>query len=386
MLKNHRMLWIVGGLVLVALLAACGTPATATPKPAATSASAPANAVIAEGHLVPAQDATLAFQVRGTVTEIVVKIDDAVKQGDVLARLGGESDAAYSAAQLELTSAQQAYDDFTRNMPLNIALAWQTYMSAQKVRADALKKWNDLDVKDIEDRMKEQQDVLDQRVIDLKDAQAEFDPYKDKPENDFQRKNAFDKLVSAQENLDEANRKLESITRERDTVRVALDSAIATEAEAKLNYESALNGNTQGGALVEQMTLLKTRLTAAQAQVASFTITAPFDGIVMDVNVSVGDQVGPETWAVKVADTSAWYIETSDLTELEVVKVAEGQKVTFVPDALPDVKMSGVVEQISQAFILQNGDILYKVKIKVDTMDARALWGMTVEVTFESMQ
>jgi len=67
-------------------LAACGTPATATPEVVATPA--PANAVIAEGHLVPARDATLAFQARGTVSEVRVKIGDAVMEGDVLARLG----------------------------------------------------------------------------------------------------------------------------------------------------------------------------------------------------------------------------------------------------------------------------------------------------------
>jgi multidrug resistance efflux pump len=368
-------------LGLALFLASCGTKNTASTP---TATPVPASAVIAEGHLVPLKDSSIAFQARGTVTEVLVNTGAAVKQGDVLAKLGGESDAAYSAAQLELVNAQQVYDDFTRNMPLNIALAWQTYMSAQKVRADALKKWNDLDVKDIEDRMKEQQDVVDQRVIDLKDAQVEFDQYKNEPEDNFRRKNAFDKLVSAQENLDEAIRKIESITRERDTVRVALDVALASETEAKLNYESALNGNPQGGMLVEQINLLKARLSTARSQVDSFAVTAPFDGVVMDVNIAVGDQAGPETWAVKIADTSAWYVETSDLTELEVVKVAAGQKVTFAPDALPDVKMSGVVEQISQAFMSQNGDILYKVKIKVDTMDARVLWGMTVEVTFES--
>ena len=132
--------------------------------------------------------------------------------------------------------------------------------------------------------------------------------------------------------------------------------------------------------------MLKAQLAAAQDALSNFTLTAPFDGTVMDVNVNVGDQVGPETWAVKVADTSSWYVETSDLTELEVVKVALGQKVTFVPDALPDMEISGVVDSISQAFLAQGGDILYKVKIKLDKLDPRLLWGMTVEVTFEPLK
>ena len=106
----------------------------------------------------------------------------------------------------------------------------------------------------------------------------------------------------------------------------------------------------------------------------------------MDVNVSVNEMVGPESWAVIVADTSQWYIETSDLTELEVVDVAVGQKVSILADALPDVEMSGVVDEISRSFKSQGGDILYNVRINVNDVDPRMRWGMTVEVTFEPLK
>ena len=141
------------------------------------------------------------------------------------------------------------------------------------------------------------------------------------------------------------------------------------------------------------LTLLEARLNNAKAQVASaennlanFELKAPFDGEIMDVNVSVNEMVGPETWVVIVADTGQWYIETSDLTELEVVDVAEGQKVNILADALPDIEMSGVVDEISQSFKSQGGDILYTVRIKVDDVDPRMRWGMTVEVTFEPLE
>ncbi len=48
--------------------------------------------------------------------------------------------------------------------------------------------------------------------------------------------------------------------------------------------------------------------------------------------------------------------------------------------------MTGEVESISQAFTMQGGDILYKVKIKVEEVDPRVLWGMTMEVTFEALE
>jgi len=355
-------------LFALALTACGGQPAPATAQPTPI----PAGAVIAEGHIRPVQGAMLAFQARGTVQEILVKQGDKVKAGDVLARL---SDA--DQARATLIAAQQTYDSLLRNADGERAKLWQAYMAAQKVRADALNKWNNLDVKDIESRMKDQQNVVDQRQTDLADAQAEFDKYKDLPADNFSRRNAADKLQSAQENLDEAIRKLESITRERDTVRAALDAALAAEAEAKYQYELTTDGPNK-----DELELAKAQLDAAQEVLDNFELKAPFDGVVADVSVHVGDQVGPETSAVSVADFSQWIVETDDVTELEVVKLKVGQSATMVPDALPGVTIKGTIESISQSFVRQGGDILYTVRLKVDGVDPRVMWGMTLEVTF----
>jgi len=85
---------------------------------------------------------------------------------------------------------------------------------------------------------------------------------------------------------------------------------------------------------------------------------------------------------VSIADFSAWIIKTTDITELEVVKLAEGQKVSIKPDALPDLQLKGTVAEISNAYTLQGGDILYTVRIRVDGNDPRLRWGMTVETVF----
>jgi len=104
---------------------------------------------------------------------------------------------------------------------------------------------------------------------------------------------------------------------------------------------------------------------------------------VVDVAVSIGEQVGAESRAVSVADTSAWVIETSDITELEVVDLAVGQNAEFTADALTDVTMNGVITAISQSSFTQSGDVLYTVYIAVDEVDEHIKWGMTVEVIFD---
>jgi multidrug resistance efflux pump len=123
-------------------------------------------------------------------------------------------------------------------------------------------------------------------------------------------------------------------------------------------------------------------VTAAQSALDNYDLKAPFDGIVEDINISVSQMVSPQTWVVALADTSQWYVDTSDLTETDVVKVSVGQAVTVTADALPGVTMDGVVESISGAPLLQGGDVLYTVHILLKNPDPRLLWGMTMEVTF----
>jgi multidrug resistance efflux pump len=383
---NIKMLVVI---FVLALTACANNQPTAAPQSAAPVAVAP-DGIVAEGKLKPAQAANLSFQVRGMVEELNVKIGDKVSKGDVLARLANfdQAKAQVTGANLELLQAQQAYDQLLRTEGLGRADKWTAYMNAQIIRAEAERTWEALNVDDIENRMEDAKAEVEDRQTDLNDAQDEFDKYKDLDKDNARRKTAEDDLDNAQNDYNEAVRKLEEITRERDTARVALDIALATEAEAKYQFELTVDGPNK-----EQLGFLSARLENAKAQVAAaedalsnYVLTAPFDGVVAEVAVEVGEQVGPESRAVSVVNTSAWLIETTDITELEVVSVAVGQKVTFTADALNDVTMEGVVTEISQSSFVQGGDVIYTVRIQANEVDPRLKWGMTVEVTFEPLE
>lgn len=386
MMKRYGLLFLTVLAGLLALTACNAGQEAADLQPTPISPEA----VIAEGRLVPDDDLALSFTVRGKVAEILVEDGQAVREGQALIRLADreQAEAALASSRLELTSAQQAYDQFVRTEGQGRAEAWQAYMDAQDVRAEAEREWEDLDLDNIEDRIEDLQADVEDYKEDLEDAQEEFDKYKDLEKDNSKRETAEDDLEDAQEDYNEALRDLEEEIRERDSVRATLDQALSAEAEAKHQYEISLDGPN-----AEQLAVLEARLDNARAQVASaennlanYELKAPFDGQVMDITVSINEMVGPETGAVKVADTSQWYIETNDLTELEVVKVSLGQTAGVVADALPEVEMRGVVEEISQAYTLQGGDILYTVRLKVDEVDPRLRWGMTVEVTFEPLE
>ncbi|MFZ1040177.1 MAG: HlyD family efflux transporter periplasmic adaptor subunit [Anaerolineales bacterium] len=374
-------------LIIALVVSGCGSqPASMT----ATPTSVPAGTVIAEGHIRPMQSVNLAFEGSGAVSEIVVKIGDPVKKGDELMQLDNydQANAQLTSAQLELTSAQQAFDALNRDASGTRAQAWIAYMNAQIVRENAQKKWDGLNLHDIEIHISDAQTTLAARTSELADAQANFNQYQSLDPNSGRYKNAQDRLKNKQKAYDEAVTNLESDMRLRDDPQAALNAALSTEAEAKYQYDLSANG-----ANTDQVAVARARLDNAKAQVASaqdglsnFMLKAPFNGTVADVSVDVGQQVDPQTVAVSITDPSEWIVETNDLTELEVVNLAVGQKVTMVPDALSDIKLAGTIQTISNAFTKQGGDIVYNVRILVDNpIDPRLRWGMTVEVTFTSL-
>ncbi|GAB1470189.1 hypothetical protein MASR2M66_10660 [Chloroflexota bacterium] len=372
---NKKILTLISVIVLLSLaLSACGTkqePAvTETPPETAIAA----NDVIAEGRLEPVHATNLSFQARGVVEEVLVKTGDTVSEGDVLARLSNAG-----AVEAQLLLAQNAYDALLRNESGDRARLWIAYMDAQLVRAEAEQKWEDVDVTAIDDRIVELEGDLEDLKSDLSDAQDEFDKYKDLNKDNTKRKTAEDDLEAAQETLNEKNRAIEEEMRSRDGVKAAYDAALAVETEAKHQYDISLDGPN-----ADQLAVAKANVDAANDALSSYLITAPFSGMVAEVNIKAGEQVGTETRAVSLVDFSEWFVETTDVSELEVVDLSVGQSVTLRPDALPDLELTGTVVEISNAFTQSGGDILYAVRIRVDGSDPRLKWGMTVEAIFRT--
>ncbi len=367
---KKQILHIIATLtILSVLITACGAQPTAVP--VAVNAISTTE-VVAEGRLEPIHATNLSFLSRGVVETVFVNAGDTVKQGDVLVRL-----ANAGGAEAQFLVAQNTYDTLLRNESGDRAKLWQAYMDAEIARAAAEKKWEDVNVDTIETNIEDDKATVEDRQRDLTDAQDEFDKYKDLDKDNSKRKTAKDALEKAQNDYNQAVRDLETKMRERDEFKAAYDAALAVEAEAKHQYEIS-----QDGPNADALSLAKANVDAAKDVLSNFILTAPFDGVVAEVSVKAGEQVGTDTRAVSIADFSAWTVETTDVTELEVVKLSVGQKAALIPDALPDLTLKGTITEISQAYTQQGGDILYTVKVRVENPDPALRWGMTVEATF----
>jgi len=371
-------------LVLVLILSGCSGEETPTPAP---MESISLDHVIAEGHILPVRDSSLNFSTQGRVAEILVSEGEKVTKGQSLMILddGEKAQASLQAAELELIQAQQDYDDFLRTSEMAAANAWQAYLDIQLQRGEVERIWEDLDRDYLEDRIDDALIEVRDRESELEEAQEDWEKYADVDEDNYARQAAADDLEDAQEYFNEAQRDLEKARREIDRPRADLDAALAAEAEAKREYDMWL----EEGIDLDQQTLMESRLAAVEARVIAaqnmlddYTLSAPFGGTVTDIYLEEGQFIGPEARAAQLADLSEFIIETSDLTELEVVKISPDQKVDVVPDSLPDTLLFGKVEHIGQSFKTQTGDVIYTVTIRLDEGNIDLRWGMTVELTF----
>ena len=380
---KRNLILIFMFVVFAGLLSACGN---STKIAAVVSTPAP-EIVVAEGHVTPGEDLKLFFSARGKISKIFVTEGQSVKKGDMLAVQGDSEQAAAAVAfaRLDFIQAQQVYDEFVRTNTLTSAQLIEAYHQAQIQRSKAQVAWEAIDPNKIKDEIDTAQtDVQDKKKL-LTDAQDALDKYLDLKSDNPTRRTAENDLRKAEADYNIAVRKVEELQRSIDAPRSVMEAATAAESEAKRNVDNTKNAALdpdKKAVLLARLESARAQVTATEAVLNNFTMLAPFDGLVTDVNISEGELIGNDKFAIQMANTSKWYIETSDLTELEVVSIFIGQSVEIIPDSLPDVTLSGSVESISSSYKLQGGDILYTVKVKLNNSDPLLRWGMTVQNTF----
>lgn len=162
----------------------------------------------------------------------------------------------------------------------------------------------------------------------------------------------------------------------------AVARATAARAEAEIGLQQADTAVTQAQAAVTQAEAL---VAAAQEALAQRTLTAPFAGTVARLDAELGEVVAAGAQVVTLTDFSQWLVETTDLTELDVVAIANGFDTAVRLDALPDESLTGTVSDIARVADLSQGDVTYQVRIALDDAgDLPLRWGMTAFVDIET--
>jgi multidrug resistance efflux pump len=343
---NKRFLYAIVLLSLALLASACGSSANTTATPETLPTVVAENTIIAEGRLEPIHYAEIAFNAGGTVSEVMVKEGQEVKKGDLLVRLGDASDTNYAAAQLELATAQQALNDLQDTAGSDLA---QTV----------------IDLKDAREEQKKAENYLNYLQTTAKIPQTSTEVFLVQTwkgyQYEYRTKNIKgpapeDWIVEAKNDLDLKTARVDELERSYERMKDGVDT--------------------------DQLAVLEARVNAAKAKVDSFSVTAPFDGVVANMNAKIGNSINAGEVAVTVADFSAWVVKTTDVTEIDVVKLSEGQPVSITFDAFPNEELQGNIVSIGQTYTENQGDVVYEVTVMLPNSNPSMRWGMTAAVTF----
>lgn len=342
--------------------------------------------IIADGNLLPRAFAQLTFNYPGKVAEVLVQEGDLVEAGKPLVRLGEREqlEAAVAGAELDLVNARQALEQVDSKAELARARSGRELAQAELALIQAQKEVDDLDTKDYQDKLDDAWIEVTKARDDVEDAEEELDKYTDLDEDNPTRVRVENRLERAEKTYKDRLREFELLNNRLDQVRAALTLAEANAADLRADYEARRSGAHPDDLELARATVssAEAQLAAAQAALKDAELVAPYRGTVVKLEVVEGEPVLPSQPVVLVADLSEWYVETSDLTEMDVVRIDTEKPVYLSPDAIPDLEISGMVESIAQVFTQSRGDITYTVRIRLAESDPRLRWGMTFKVKF----
>ena len=186
-----------------------------------------------------------------------------------------------------------------------------------------------------------------------------------------------EQLQQARAQLAQARAQLAQLRGPQRDNQLAVAQAGVDAAQASLASLTAAPQPSELTALEAQVESARAERDAAKLAVEHTLLRAPFKGLVAGIDLREGETITPNAPVAQIADTAAWQIETTDLTELSVAQVHEGAPVALTFDALPGVELPGRVLRVKGLGENHQGDIVYRVIVIPDKFDARLRWNMT---------
>ncbi len=389
-MNKKTLALMVTFLVLALALSGCGTTPVPTAQAQIAETALTAEAISAEGTLIPISTAALTFAQGGLVAEVLVQPGDSISAGEVVARLVGIEavQAELAAAQLEQIQASQALDQMKRTSTLNAAQTEKNLVDAQKAYELLATGWNLGNAEGATDLELALDDYVFAEKV-FRESRDKLDSLLDKDENNRERKDAQEDFDEDWESLTETYADLQEALagndRPLDERQAALLNAVATLETARENLSRINSANLDP----EKLDLAEARLAAAQQHAAAATealahyeLRSPISGVVQSIHeMKAGQVAAPGQSIIYIANLTQWKVQTKDLAEIDIARVTLGQAAVIKLDAFPGEEFTGKVTAMDPFGVEYLGDMTYQVTITLDTADPRFLWNMTATVT-----
>jgi membrane fusion protein, multidrug efflux system len=248
---------------------------------------------------VGAKNATLSPKVSGYISEIAVEDNAQVASGDVIARIDdGDYRLAVENARDQIAVEQATVDRLGKQTAAQLAAVEQAKAQLASAKAGETRAQLEL---------KRQQDLATRQI------------------------NSRQALEQAEANAQQAVASVQA-------AEAAIDAASANVDVLKAQQEEARRTLQQ----------YKTALAKADRDLAFTVIKAPFDGVIGNRAVQVGDYVQPTQRLASLVPMDAVYID-ANFKETQLASLEPGQPVTISVDALPGRTLEGRVASLAPA-------------------------------------
>lgn len=161
-----------------------------------------------------------------------------------------------------------------------------------------------------------------------------------------------------------------------DTINGHLSSLLASSTSIKNNEDSSQSSDLDIQSAELSVTQKENALQDAKDKLADYFIRAPYAGTIANMTVKKADSVSSST-VIATLITDKQIAEIS-LNEVDVAKIKIGEKADLTFDAVPDLTITGSVEEIDSIGAVAQGVVTYNVKISFDTEDTRIKPAMSV--------
>lgn len=156
-------------------------------------------------------------------------------------------------------------------------------------------------------------------------------------------------------------------------------------AKRSLRQQTILYEDVKDGAdedeLKAQEKIIKQKenaLQAARDQLNEYYITAPFDGIIADLNVHEGDSIASiSSYGTIATIITENKIVTISLNEVDATNIKVGQKTNINFDAIDGLGVVGEVLEVDTIGTVSQGVVTYNIKIAFEAEDERVKPGMS---------
>ncbi len=171
--------------------------------------------------------------------------------------------------------------------------------------------------------------------------------------------------------LDEAESQLAELlgasgTLEEEKLSKQLTVAIATANEAQSDLADVLEGADELKVALREaeVAAVQASLDTARQRLEDATIAAPWNGLISAVNMEPGDQANAAARSIEIVDPTTVEIDGS-VDEIDVLFIRVGATASVTMDALAGQTLPGVVSDIADEPVNQQGIVSYPMSIQV---------------------